>query len=138
MDWQIKKNAVPKATGTAFLAIFLFFAQHPLSPQFLPDILDGHSGFFHTADDLQPLKVAFLKHPNAAGGTLHQRGAFFIAAARSGDRYAQLLCHFIYGILGARECGFMAAAGCAVQDSVLWWSISRDEPPTSPWMAFMW
>ena len=24
------------------------------------------------------------------------------------------------------------------QDSVLWWSISRDDPPTSPWMAFMW
>ena len=24
------------------------------------------------------------------------------------------------------------------QDSVLWWSISRDKPPTSPRMAFMW
>ena len=24
------------------------------------------------------------------------------------------------------------------QDSVLWWSIPRDKPPTSPWMAFMW
>ncbi len=31
----------------------------------LPDVLDGHSGFFHTADDLQPLKVAFLGHSDA-------------------------------------------------------------------------
>ena len=38
----------------------------------LPDILDGHSGFFHAADDLQPLEVVFPEHPNAAGGTLHK------------------------------------------------------------------
>ena len=38
----------------------------------LPDILDGHSGFFHAADDLQPLEVGFPEHPNAAGGTLHK------------------------------------------------------------------
>ena len=38
----------------------------------LPDIFDGHSGFFHAADDLQPLEVVFPEHPNAAGGTLHK------------------------------------------------------------------
>ena len=31
----------------------------------LPDVLDGHSGFFHTADDLQPLEVAFPEHSDA-------------------------------------------------------------------------
>ena len=30
-----------------------------------PDVLDGYSGLFHAADDLQPLEVAFLGHSDA-------------------------------------------------------------------------
>ena len=65
----------------------------------LTNIFDGHSGLFHTADDLQPLEVVFPEHPNAAGGTLHKgKQPFFVVVAQGGGRYAQLLRHFAYGI----------------------------------------
>lgn len=35
--------------------------------QFLPDVLDGHTGFFHAADHPQPLDVAFAELADAAG-----------------------------------------------------------------------
>lgn len=33
----------------------------------LPDVLDGHTGFFHAADHPQPLDVAFAELADAAG-----------------------------------------------------------------------
>lgn len=39
-----------------------------------------------------------------------------------------------------KGCNFikMTEISGTYQDSALWWSISRDKPPTSPWIAFMW
>ena len=64
-----------------------------------PDILDGHSGFFHAADDPQPLEVALPEHSDAAGGTLHKgKQPLFVVAAQSKGRHAKFICRFAHGI----------------------------------------
>lgn len=45
----------------------------------------GHSGFFHAADDAQPLEVGVPEHADAPGGALHKgQQALLVIIAQGG------------------------------------------------------
>ena len=65
----------------------------------LPDVLDGHAGLFHAVDDLKPLKIGLLKHPDAAGGALHEgQQALLVIVAQGGGGDLQQLGHLAHGV----------------------------------------
>lgn len=65
----------------------------------VPNVPDGHAGLFHAVDDLQPLHIRVLKHPDAAGGALHEgQQPLLVVVAQGGGGHLQPFCDLAHGI----------------------------------------